>query len=36
MNTIFLNSQNSKTCDPYRLLFNLVDKKDFKTEEKIN
>ena len=34
MNAIFMNSKNSKTSDPYRLLLNLTDKKDFK--EKIN
>ena len=26
MNTIFMNSENSKTSDPYRLLLNLTDK----------
>ena len=26
MNTIFRNSENSKTSDPYRLLLNLSDK----------
>ena len=25
MNTIFMNSENSKTSDPYRLLLNLTD-----------
>ena len=34
MNAIFMNSKNSKTSDPYRLLLNLTDKKDLK--EKIN
>ena len=36
VNTIFLNSQNSKTCDLHRLLFNVTYKKNFKTEEEIN
>ena len=26
MNTIFMNSKNSKTCDPHRLILNLTDK----------
>ena len=26
MNTIFMNSENSKTSDPHRLLLNLTDK----------
>ena len=26
MDTIFMNSKNSKTSDPHRLLFNLTDK----------
>ena len=30
MDTIFLNSKNSKTFDPHRLLFNLTDKIDLK------
>ena len=25
MNTIFMNSENSKTCDPHRLLLNVTD-----------
>ena len=29
MNTIFMNSENSKTSDPHRLLFNLTDEIDF-------
>ena len=28
MNTIFMNSGNSKTSDPHRLLLNLIDKID--------
>ena len=27
MNTIFMNSKNSKTSDPHRLLLNLTEKK---------
>ena len=34
MNPIFMNSKNSKTSDPHRLLLNLTDKIDL--EEKIN
>ena len=30
MNTIFMNSGNSKTSDPHRLLLNLSDKINFK------
>ena len=30
MNTIFMNSGNSKTTDPYRLLLNLSDKTNLK------
>ena len=26
MDTVFLNSENSKTSDPHRLFFNLSDK----------
>ena len=25
MNTVFMNSENSETSDPHRLLFNLTD-----------
>ena len=28
MNTIFINSENSRTSDPHRLLLNLTDKID--------
>ena len=28
MNTIFMNSENSKTSDPHKLLLNLTDKID--------
>ena len=34
MYTKFMNSENSKTSDPYRLLFNLTDKTDSKRSEK--
>ena len=34
MNPLFMNSKNSKTSDPHRLLLNLTDKIDL--EEKIN
>ena len=34
MNTIFLNSRNSKTSDPHRLLLNLTDKIDLKRKNK--
>ena len=30
MHTIFLNSMNSKTSDPHRLLLNLTDKVNIK------
>ena len=30
MITIFIKSENSKTTDPHRLLFNLTDKKILK------
>ena len=30
MDTVFLNSENSKISDPYRLLLNLSDKIDLK------
>ena len=34
MNTIFMNSKNSKTSDPYRLLLNITDKIDLRREDK--
>ena len=34
MGTIFMNSENSKTCDAHRLLFNLSDKINLKTRDK--
>ena len=30
MNTIYMNSKNSKTSDPHRLLLNLTEKTDLK------
>ena len=30
MDTIFMNSENSKTSDPHRLLLSISDKIDFK------
>ena len=30
MDTIFMNSKNSKTSDPHRLLLNLSEKNKFK------
>ena len=34
MNTILMNSKNSKTSDPHRLLFNLTDKIDLRRKDK--
>ena len=34
MDTIFMNFKNSKTSDPYRLLFNLTDKINLKRSSK--
>ena len=34
MNTIFMNSKNSKTSDPHGLLLNLTDKINFKRSDK--
>ena len=34
VNAIFLNSRNSKTSDPYRLLLNVADKIDLKRSDK--
>ena len=34
MNTIFMNSQNSKTSDPHRLLLNISDKINLKRSDK--
>ena len=34
MNNIFMNSENSKTSDPHRLLLNLTDKTEFRRKDK--
>ena len=34
MNIIFMNSENSKTSDPHRLLLNLTDKINLGRKEK--
>ena len=34
MDTIFMNSENSKTFDPHRLLLNLTDKLNLKRSDK--
>ena len=34
MNTIFMNSENSKTSDPHRLLLNLTEKIDLRRKDK--
>ena len=34
MDTIFMNSENSKRSDPHRLLLNLSDKINFKRSDK--
>ena len=34
MDTIFMNSENSKTSDPHRLLLNLTDKINLKRRDK--
>ena len=34
VNTIFMNSENSKTSDPHRLLLNLTDKIDLRRKDK--
>ena len=33
MNTIFMNSKNSKTSDPHRLLHNLTDKIELRRKD---
>ena len=33
MSTIFVYSENSKLSNQYRLVFNLMDKMDFKTDD---
>ena len=34
MNTIFMNSNNSKTSVPYRILLNLTDKIELRRKDK--
>ena len=34
MDTIFMNSRNSKTSDPHKLLLNLSDKRNLKRSDK--
>ena len=34
MDTVFMNSENSETSDPHRLLINLSDKIDLKSSDK--
>ena len=34
MDTLFMNSENSKTSDPHRLLLNLTDKINLKRSDK--
>ena len=34
MDTIFMNSENSKTSDPHRLLLNLLENLDLKRSDK--
>ena len=34
MNTIFLNSENSKTSDSHKLLLNFIDKIDLRRKDK--
>ena len=34
MDTVFMNSENSKTSNPYRLLLNLSDKINLKRSDK--
>ena len=34
MNSIFMNSKNSKTSDPRRLLLNITDKIDLRRKDK--
>ena len=34
MDTIFMNSENSKASDPHRLLLNLTDKINLKRSDK--
>ena len=34
MDTIFMNSENSKTFDPFRLIINISDKINLKRSDK--
>ena len=34
MNTLFMNSENSKTSDPHRLIFNLQIKRNVRRGDK--
>ena len=34
MNTLFMNSENSKMSDPHRLSLNLTDKTDLRWKDK--
>ena len=34
MNTTFINSKNSKTSDPHRLLLNFTDKIELRRKDK--
>ena len=34
MNTVFINSENSRTSDPHRLLLKLADKIDLRRKDK--
>ena len=34
MNTIFMNSEKSKTSDPHKLLLNISDKMNLKRKDK--
>ena len=34
MDTIFMNSENSKTSEPHRVFFNLTDKINLKRSDK--
>ena len=34
MDTIFMNSKNSKTSDPHRLILNISDKMNWKRSDK--
>ena len=34
METIFMNTENSKTCEPYELVFNMLQKLDLRSSNK--